>query len=73
MRRLYVSLGILRAVGLLTVDVQAPADAGRQSWRLPLAAAEGLRALLVREGFDPERPIFVERASHGLGFFLTQD
>ena len=42
------------------------------SWPLPDIAFRLLEPLLLREGFEPERPILVTESSDRLGFVLRQ-
>ena len=66
----YVSREELRRYGVVP-SLMRPRDAA-SPWPLPAMVYPLLRPLLLREGFDLERPILVTETSDRLGFVLRQ-
>jgi hypothetical protein len=69
---LYVSFLALERDDVTPADVRSRDHPRTAEWTLSERATRRLEPLLLREGFDADRPIFVREPTGSPGFFLTQ-
>ena len=69
----FFRLDDLLACGVKVGDVRGQARRTYlETWRLPDLAVKTLRSLLIRTGFNPDRPINVHEVPETPGFFFKQ-
>jgi hypothetical protein len=61
-----------RIYGITASDVRGGVGRGLETWRLPAEAVKIMRSLLVRTGFDPDKPIQVSVSTDPNKFVFTQ-